>query len=187
MAKSRRTAREAVLRALYQLDVLDVRADALEVLREVEDGMALDAEQRPYAEEMITGIKAIRSDLDREIASRIADYDWDRVAVIDRNVLRIAAYELLHIPWLAPAVTINEAVEIAKKYSTAESGRFVNGVLGRMARESGKADWRSTDAESEPEQVQREPEDAVVVEEVDESSPEAADARRWGWKLRSEG
>lgn len=85
-----------------------------------------------YAEELIRGVLEHREELDEHLRRLIKNWDLRRLAAVDRNVLRMAVYEMLYRPDIPPVVTINEAIEIAKKYSTEQSGRFVNGVLDRF-------------------------------------------------------
>jgi N utilization substance protein B len=134
----RRHARELALQALYQHDVA---TGTKEPIRRPED---LDAFLKAasddhvvveHARGLIHGTISLQEELDRRIA-RVAD-NWklNRIAPVDRCVLRIALYELLEAPDVPPKVAINEAIELAKKFSTAQSGRFVNGVLDRAYRE----------------------------------------------------
>ncbi len=130
---TRRESRELALRMLFQLDlghqpINDVIAEALTQSH-------LEGGNRQYAEELVRGALAHRAEIDGRLASLTTDWASDRQAVVDRNILRLAAYELLHRPDAPVAVVVNEAVELAKKYSTADSGRFVNGVLGALARQ----------------------------------------------------
>ncbi len=83
----------------------------------------------------MTGVEKHQPELDRLIARFAIDWTLGRMPVIDRTLLRMATYELLHQPDVPAAVTISEAVELAKQYSTEESGRFVNGVLASIAAE----------------------------------------------------
>ncbi len=148
--------------------------------------MDLAEDQRPYANELVNGVATEKARIDQELSTRLADYEIDRVAAVDRAILRIAAYEILFVPWMAPAVTVNEAVEIAKKYSTAESGRFVNGVLGRLVRESEKANWTPDMALAEEAEAPPAPEPEIVAEEVDAESEEGMRIGKIGWKLRDD-
>jgi len=75
--------------------------------------------------------------LDRIIADRAVGWKLERIANVDRNILRLALYEILHRPEIPASVSVNEAVEMAKKYSTDESGKFVNGILGSFLRDPG--------------------------------------------------
>jgi N utilization substance protein B len=181
--KSRRKAREAALRALYQMEVGDISAD--DAIEDVIENAELPTDLAAYFEALVRGIDSNRREIDERISARLVDWDLDRMAAVDRNVLRIAAFELFDIPAIPPAVSIDEAVELAKKFSTADSGRFVNGVLGKLLLDSPKANWNPAHApEEEPaEEPSTEPE----VEEVYEGSPEAeALSNALPWKLRSE-
>ena len=98
------------------------------------------AQTAEFARALIIGAHERRAELDAQIAALATGWTMDRQAAVDRNILRLAAYEILYVPDVPPSVSINEAIELAKKYSTAESGRFVNGVLGALvARSTGDA------------------------------------------------
>ena len=84
---------------------------------------------------MVRGAKANQARIDRTIAEYTEHWDIDRMAVVDRNILRLAVYELLWLADIPPKVAINEAIEIAKKFGTHESSRFINGILDRVHRE----------------------------------------------------
>lgn len=86
-----------------------------------------------FARELVNGVIARQVEIDTRISALARGWSVDRQPAVDRNILRLAAFELLFLPTVPPAATINEAVELAKRYSTAESGRFVNGVLGTLA------------------------------------------------------
>src|SRR5688500_3343806 len=129
-AKSRRQAREAALRALYGIEVGGT--DVLEALQDTLDRSDLSPDLADFTEQLVRGIAERRAEIDGNIGPVLRDLHLDRMAPVDRILLRIASYELFYFPTVPPAVTINEAVELAKKYSTAESGKFVNGVLGRL-------------------------------------------------------
>jgi N utilization substance protein B len=87
---------------------------------------------RAFAEPLIRGALAHRAELDERIRTHTRNWELNRIAVVDRNVLRLAIYEMLHREDIPPVVSINEAVDIAKKYSTQESGKFVNGILDNL-------------------------------------------------------
>lgn len=91
-----------------------------------------------FTHKLVTGVHARQQEIDQAIEALSAGWRLERQVSVDRNILRMAGYELLFLPAIPVAVTINEAVELAKKYSTAESGRFVNGVLGALAARTGK-------------------------------------------------
>jgi N utilization substance protein B len=91
-----------------------------------------DDKARDYAERMVRGVMSRRGELDETIDTAVEHWDVKRLAVIDRNVIRLAVYEMLHCTDVPPVVSINEAVDIVKYFGTAESGGFVNGVLDRI-------------------------------------------------------
>jgi N utilization substance protein B len=131
----RRQARECALQLLYELDV---RGDA-------DPGPVIDAfwrrqppasdEVREFAERLVRGVKAHQPEIDGLIATFAEHWDLDRMAVVDRNLLRAGIWELLWGVDVPPKVAINEALEIARRYSTEESTRFINGLLDRVRRE----------------------------------------------------
>ncbi len=127
----RRKARELALQRLYQVDV-----NGPQVLEAgASDGPAVDAETREYAEMLVQGTIANQPKIDGIIVQYTEHWDLERMAVVDRNILRLAVYELCFETDVPPKVVINEAIEIAKKFGTRESGRFINGVLDRVNKE----------------------------------------------------
>lgn len=91
-----------------------------------------EAAVRLFAEPLIQGTLEHRSDVDAIIRKYAQNWDLRRMAVVDRNILRLAIYEMRYRDDIPPVVTINEAVDIAKKFSTDDSGKFVNGILDRV-------------------------------------------------------
>lgn len=87
---------------------------------------------RLFADKLIKGVLENRNDLDERIKQHAENWDLHRMAVVDRNILRLAIYEMLHRDDIPPIVSINEAVDIAKKFSTQDSGKFVNGILDKI-------------------------------------------------------
>jgi transcription antitermination protein NusB len=87
---------------------------------------------RLFADKLIRGVLEHRDDLDARIKLHAENWDLHRMAVVDRNILRLAIYEMLHRDDIPPVVSINEAVDIAKKFSTQDSGKFVNGILDKV-------------------------------------------------------
>jgi N utilization substance protein B len=87
---------------------------------------------RLFADKLIRGVLEHRADLDTRISQHAENWDIHRMAVVDRNILRLAIYEMLHRDDIPPVVSINEAVDIAKKFSTQDSGKFVNGILDKI-------------------------------------------------------
>lgn len=99
-----------------------------------------DAEGRPYADDVVRGVADHRAVIDERIRSASEHWRLERMARVDRNVLRIGVFELLERPEVPRAVIIDEAVELAKRYGTEDSGKFVNGVLDRIAEDVGRRD-----------------------------------------------
>jgi len=91
-----------------------------------------EAETRLFAEPLIKGVLQHREAIDEHIKKHCRNWDFNRIAVVDRNVMRLAIFEMLHREDIPPVVSINEAVDIAKKFSTEDSGKFVNGILDRV-------------------------------------------------------
>lgn len=128
----RRIARESALALLYSSDITE-----LDVARIVEEGSypAGDIEFPEYAEALVTGVARHCKDIDERLKSTSENWALDRMPVVDRAILRLATYEMLYEDDVPISVTINEAVELAKAYGGEDdSSRFVNGVLGRIAR-----------------------------------------------------
>lgn len=87
---------------------------------------------RVFADALVKGVLQHRDQLDELIRKHAKNWDLHRMAVVDRNILRLAIHEMLHREDIPPVVSINEAVDIAKKFSTQESGKFVNGILDKI-------------------------------------------------------
>lgn len=181
--RSRRQAREAALAALYQIEhgrqSLDTALEGLEAYQSLPD------ELRAFAERLARGVVHDRKRIDERIQAHLHDWAVPRLATIDRNILRMACYELFEVEDVPPKVTLDEAIELAKTYSTAESGRFVNGVLGALLAESPKAEWRPPPALAVEEAGATSPEPEPEV--VSEDAPEVQELAKVGrWKLRSD-
>ncbi|MDD5449226.1 MAG: transcription antitermination factor NusB [Candidatus Omnitrophica bacterium] len=132
--RKRTKAREFALQMLYQLDITkeDIR-DCLNDFwgnRETE----VEASVKEFAENLIVGFLDHKEEIDGLISSSAENWQLSRMAVVDRNILRMTAYELLYRQDIPPKVSINEAIEIAKKYGNEESSKFVNGVLDKINR-----------------------------------------------------
>lgn len=142
---SRRRARQYALQALFQADVSGTSAalalgglwdGQLEDDDDALGGRAADEAEVAFATELARGVDAHLDAIDAAIEASSTNWRIRRMAVVDRNVLRLAAYELLHRDDIPANVTINEAVEMAKLFGSKESGSFVNGVLDRIARDN---------------------------------------------------
>ena len=130
----RRKARETALQFLYQLDVRE-HDDPSAQAAEFWSRHSVDAQARAFAEELVVGTKQNQGAIDGLIAQSAEHWDLERMSTVDRNILRAGVYELLWHPEVPAKVAINEAIEIAKKFGTQESSRFINGVLDRIARD----------------------------------------------------
>jgi N utilization substance protein B len=130
----RRDGRVAAIQFLYQLDAHppEDRAVALENFWKLNE---VPKNVRAFAEPLLLGVIEKKPELDARIRTLADNWDFERLAVVDRNILRLATYEMLFCPEIPPVVSINEAIEIAKKFSTAESGKFVNGLLDQVKKE----------------------------------------------------
>lgn len=91
-----------------------------------------EVEMRLFAEPLIRGVVEHRDELDRHIEKHVKNWNLNRIAAVDRNILRLAIYEMLYREDIPPVVSINEAVDVAKKFSTQDSGKFVNGILDKV-------------------------------------------------------
>jgi len=129
----RRKAREVALQFLYQLD-LQGEADPAPHGAEFWARHPLDEDVHEFADAIVRGTKTRQDEIDTIIARFTEHWDLERMAVVDRNILRLAVYELGWRADTPPKVVINEAIEIAKKFGTRESSRFINGILDRVHR-----------------------------------------------------
>jgi N utilization substance protein B len=130
----RRLAREIAVQALYEVAQSETSwRQALDANVERRHG---DDTARAYAARLLEAIEVRRDDIRDRIDAALANWSWERVALVDRCVLQVAAAELLTFPDVPLRVSIDEAVEIARKFSTDDSGAFVNGVLDRIAHDA---------------------------------------------------
>lgn len=128
----RRQSRELALQVLFQIEFAPQisNSDLMEVL-----GAAVEPEIVSFATDLIRGVQAQKPDIDSKIQAASAHWKLERMATIDRNILRVAVYEMRFAPNpLKENIVINEAVEIAKKFGTTESASFVNGLLDQIAK-----------------------------------------------------
>jgi len=129
----RRRGREAALRMLFEIDVGKTPREGV-VARHLAES-DLDPESVEFARLLVEGTLSERQHIDELLSHYAREWSLSRMANVDRNVLRLAAYEILYLPDIPASVSVDEAVELAKKYSTGESGKFVNGILGNLIRE----------------------------------------------------
>jgi N utilization substance protein B len=126
----RRRARVAALQALFEIDAVHHSVD--EVLQRRLEGLNLPAEARQFVHLLVHGVLAHCEELDKMIIVHAPEWPIDQMAIIDRNILRIALFEFVVDQGTPPKVAINEAVELAKTFGSDSSQRFVNGVLGTL-------------------------------------------------------
>ena len=132
----RHAARELALKMLFQVDI--GRVPVAEVLAHFEPDEEIGeppAESVAYAHALVRGTAQNLKQIDGMLSSLTEEWSFDRLASVDRNILRLSVYELFHETNVPEEVVINEAVELAKAYSTDESGKFVNGILGNLSRQ----------------------------------------------------
>lgn len=123
----RREGREAAVQFLYQNDLNGGSPrDTYYKMR------GISPSARRFCDQLLDGVVAHSEGIDTLIRDHARNYEFQRISAVDRNILRVAIYEMVHCPETPPVVSMNEAIEIAKKYSTEESGRFVNGILDKI-------------------------------------------------------
>ena len=138
MSYKRRVVREKVLQALY---AYELSQEGIE--RIIEEIVSLQSQKQAlkFAEQLIHAVIDHQEEIDSIIKKKVTNWEFNRIAVIDRVLLRMGICELLYFEDIPPKVSINEAIEIAKRYSTEKSGQFINGVLDSILNDL-KADGR---------------------------------------------
>ena len=129
----RHEAREWAVQFLFQRDFNKGELDAALTVFWMD--RKTTPKDKAFTEELIRGVEDHRTELDRKIQQYAENWDVKRMGAVDRNIIRLALYEMLHRPDVPPVVSINEGVEIAKEFSGLESGKFVNGILDRACRD----------------------------------------------------
>lgn len=130
---TRRRGREVALQFLYAQEI--TQTEPAQFLQASWVQESLRAETRDFTLALVTGVLALQQEIDALIQEWSAHWTIERIALVERNILRLAIYELLHIPDIPPNVTINEAIEIAKRYGSEEAPAFINGILDRIKHE----------------------------------------------------
>lgn len=125
--RKRSKSREYALQMLYQVDV--GRAESGQTLQDFWAYHNAPEEVKTFAEQLVQGTLSHRPEIDQLITSHASNWDLNRMAVVDRNILRMGTYELLYVEEVPPKVCLNEAVELAKRFGDEESSKFVNGIL----------------------------------------------------------
>lgn len=156
--RTRTLAREAALQYLYEVDI--VGAEEAEDLGEFLARQVGRAEARPHAARLVAGVLEHREGIDAELRAAAENWSLERMAVVDRNVLRIGVYELTRAPDVPEKVAINEAIDLVRRFSSEDACAFVNGILDRIKQ-------GAAGAQEEP-QDQGEKEDQGEKDSVDE-------------------
>lgn len=133
----RRTAREAAFKSLYACETSGL--EPAELTEGIVSEEKLEDAQDTFARELIAGTWQHRHWADEQIGALAVNWKIERIAVLDRTILRMALFELVYRADVPPKVAINEAIELAKKYSTAESSSFINGILDRFHKQHSAA------------------------------------------------
>jgi N utilization substance protein B len=159
--------REVALQVLYQVEQNPV-IPADEIRRFIERRLLEDRKLCEFTEGLVKGVKEHQARIDAMISQVAENWRLDRMAAIDRNILRLGAYEMLFLPEVPAKVAINEALELAKRYSTAQSSRFVNGILDRVL----QFQIQEASLERDPERASHtEPESSPFEQPPDEINP----------------
>jgi transcription antitermination protein NusB len=132
----RRKSRELALQVLYQLD--GTKQDPSKVLAQFQQHFSPIEEKDEFWERLVLGVLEHSQEIDRLIERFSENWRLERMSIIDRNILRMATFELLYCEDIPPKVTLNEAIDLGKEYGTEESGSFINGILDHIQKEIGK-------------------------------------------------
>lgn len=127
---SRRKAREVALQVLYQLDMTEGSVE--DILKAFWEGFNLPEDIRDYSGRLVGGVYQHLGEIDRWIGSASENWSLKRMSIVDRNILRLGVFELVFSEDIPFKVAIDEAVELGKRYGTAESGAFINGILDKV-------------------------------------------------------
>jgi len=126
----RRVSREMALKALFQIDLVSTNLE--DALKYTFENVELPDEVKQFSLILVRGVMSNLSEIDKVINNYTNNWSLERITNIDRSILRMAIYEILYLKNIPKSVSINEAVELAKKYGTKSSFSFVNGVLGKI-------------------------------------------------------
>lgn len=129
----RRKSREFALQVLYQLEMTG--QDALQALIQLRENFSPDEGEDEFAKRIVLGVMEHRQEIDRLIEGQSENWRLERMTLVDRNILRIALFELLRCDEIPPKVTLNEAIDLGKRFGSDESGSFINGILDRIQNE----------------------------------------------------
>jgi N utilization substance protein B len=131
--RKRRKSREYALQVLFQLNI--TKQGAIKALSQFQEHFSSDGEADEFLKRLVLGVLEHRQELDRLIEQYSENWSLDRINIIERNILRMALFELLYCEEIPPKVTINEAIDLGKRYGSGDSGGFINGILDRIQNE----------------------------------------------------
>ena len=139
--RKRTLARECALKILYRIEIAKEPADSSLKDFWSKSGNAINKDTHDFAEALVKGVCENLKAIDEIISKHTDNWNISRMAVIDRNIMRISVYEMLYRDDIPPNVSINEAIELAKKYGDVDSGKFVNGILDKIKKTELKGKW----------------------------------------------
>lgn len=142
---SRRLARETALQVLFQRDLTKEPLITTEEVQRWATEFVVPEPSRDFAQELVDGTIAHQDEIDQTIASFAQDWSISRMANVDRNVMRLATYEILYRSDIPGRVSLNEAIELAKRFGGEESAKFVNGILDRIVDNAMKVERKGFD------------------------------------------
>jgi len=132
--RKRRKSREFALQVLYQLDI--GKRDTVKTLAQFQDHFSGNGERDDFMERLVLGVVEHRQEIDQYIKKYSENWRLDRMNIIDRAILRMATFELFYCVDIPPKVTLNEAIELGKRFGSEDSGSFINGILDRIQSEA---------------------------------------------------
>jgi transcription antitermination factor NusB len=137
--RKRTLAREFALQILYQLDITrDTPEAALDNFWSARDREEIDADLKAFSSKLVEGVTAHMVEIDKKISQYADNWQLERMAVVDRNIMRMGCFEIIYCDDIPPKVSINEGVDLAKKFSGLEAGKFVNAILDKVKLEKEK-------------------------------------------------
>ena len=131
--RKRRKSREFALQVLFQLNI--TKQDPIKAFAQSKEHFLKKEESDEFAEQIVLGVQEHLQEIDRLIEKYSENWRLDRISLIDRNILRMAIFELLYCEEIPPKVTLNEAIDLGKRFGTDDSGSFINGILDRIQNE----------------------------------------------------
>jgi len=147
---SRRLARETALQVLFQLDMTKEQQEVPVIIERWAQEFAVPENSIPFAKELVLGTLEYQQDIDHKLTSLSDGWPLDRMGNVDRNLLRLAAYEILYRPDIPGRVSLNEAIELAKRFGGDESAKFVNGILDRLVVNAKKTAFKDVSQDEIP-------------------------------------